>query len=445
MEQIRVVELFAGVGGFRLGLEQASSCFQTVWANQWEPSMRSQFAFECYERHFGHRPEHVCQDIVTAKENIPPHDLLVGGFPCQDYSIAKKGARGIEGKKGVLWWEINAILRTHRPRYVLLENVDRLIKSPAWQKGRDFSIILRCFYEAGYAVEWRVINAADYGEAQRRRRTFLFAFRNDTALFRKAADLICVEGLKGAHQLLLQDGFFAPIFPLYGFERKYSEGWLDEFRYLDLKDLSAAQSCHFYASGLMVNGRFYSVESIPLQFPYKPLCSVLEITPLAERYFLSAADIDHWRYLKGTKQEIRHRRNGSTYFFSEGSMAFPDRSDLPARTMLTSEGSVSRSTHVVADPRTQRLRTLTPIECERLNGFPDDWTAGMPKRLRYFTIWGMRLSFLWSRPWASGSAHWPRTSSVVDGRFSWVSKGASAPLWHTTLLAKSSVLHLGSG
>ena len=131
MEQIRVVELFAGVGGFRLGLEQASSCFQTVWANQWEPSMRSQFAFECYERHFGHRPEHVCQDIVTAKENIPPHDLLVGGFPCQDYSIAKKGARGREGKKGVLWWEITAILRTHRPRYVLLENVDRLIKSPA--------------------------------------------------------------------------------------------------------------------------------------------------------------------------------------------------------------------------------------------------------------------------------------------------------------------------
>ena len=136
----------------------------------------------------------------------------------------------------------------------------------------------------------------------------------------------------------------------------------------------------------MVNGRFYSVESIPLQFPYKPLCSVLETTPLAERYFLPAADIDHWRYLKGAKQETRHRRNGSTYFFSEGSIAFPDHSDLPARTMLTSEGSVSRSTHVVADPRTQRLRTLTSIECERLNGFPDDWTAGMPERLRYFTM-----------------------------------------------------------
>lgn len=386
MEQIRVVELFAGVGGFRLGLEQASPCFQTVWANQWEPSMRSQFAFECYERHFGHLPEHVCQDIVTAKENIPPHGLLVGGFPCQDYSIAKKGARGIEGKKGILWWEINAILQTHRPHYVLLENVDRLIKSPAWQKGRDFSIILRCFYEAGYAVEWRVINAADYGEAQRRRRTFLFAFRNDTALFREASERICISGLKGAHQLLLQDGFFAPIFPLYGFERKYSEGWLDEFRYLDLKDLSARQSCHFYDSGLMVNGRFYSVESIPVQFPPCPLGSVLENHELDERYFLSAANIERWQYLKGSKHELRHRKNGTPYFFSEGAMAFPDSLDLPSRTMLTSEGTVSRSSHVVVDPWTQRLRTLTPIECERLNGFPDNWTAGMPERMRYFTM-----------------------------------------------------------
>lgn len=386
MEQIRVVELFAGVGGFRLGLEQASANFQTVWANQWEPSMQAQFAFDCYERHFGHRPEHVCQNIVTAKEGIPPHDLLIGGFPCQDYSIAKKDARGIEGKKGVLWWEINTILQTHRPRYVLLENVDRLIKSPAWQKGRDFSIILRCFYEAGYAVEWRVINAADYGEAQRRRRTFLFAFRNDTALFREAAEGICVSGLKAAHRLLLQDGFFAPSFPLYGFERKYSEGWLDEFQYLDLKDLSAKQSCHFYDSGLMVNGRYYSVESIPVQFPYRPLCSILEDCKPDKRYFLSAVDMERWQYLKGAKHELRHRKNGVPYFFSEGAMAFPDRLDLPSRTMLTSEGTVSRSSHVVVDPQTQRLRTLTPIECERLNGFSDNWTAGMPERLRYFTM-----------------------------------------------------------
>ena len=177
---IRVVELFAGVGGFRLGLEQASSRFQTVWANQWEPSMKTQFAYECYVKHFGAKKEHVCADIKNAKSQIPPHDLLVGGFPCQDYSIAKRNPQGIEGKKGILWWEIDSILYEHRPSYVLLENVDRLIVSPAWQRGRDFSIILRCFYEKGYAVEWRVINAADYGFPQRRRRTFIFAYHNDT-------------------------------------------------------------------------------------------------------------------------------------------------------------------------------------------------------------------------------------------------------------------------
>ena len=240
---------------------------------------------------------------MTAKETSLHTTFWSAGFPCQDYSIAKKGARGIEGKKGVLWWEINAILRTHRPRYVLLENVDRLIKSPAWQKGRDFSIILRCFYEAGYAVEWRVINAADYGEAQRRRRTFLFAFRNDTALFRKAADLICVEGLKGAHQLLLQDGFFAPSSPCMALNGNTAR----MARRVSLPRSEGSVCCTvlpLLRLRLMVNGRFYSVESIPLQFPYKPLCSVLEITPLAERYFLSAADIDHWRYLKAQSRRF---------------------------------------------------------------------------------------------------------------------------------------------
>ena len=112
---IRVVELFAGVGGFRLGLEQASSRFQTVWANQWEPAMKKQFAYECYVKHFGAKKEYVCADIKNAKSQIPSHDLLVGGFPCQDYSIAKRNPQGIEGKKGILWWEIDSILYEHRP------------------------------------------------------------------------------------------------------------------------------------------------------------------------------------------------------------------------------------------------------------------------------------------------------------------------------------------
>lgn len=202
MTEIRIVELFAGVGGFRLGLEKVSDRFQTVWANQWEPSMEDQWAFRCYAKHFGESHNHVCKDIAAIdKDKIPDHDLLVGGFPCQDYSIAKKGAKGIEGKKGVLWWQIDEILDRKRPSYVLLENVDRLIRSPAKQKGRDLSIILRCFYEKGYAVEWRVINAADYGQAQRRRRTFLLAYHNDTGIFKRFAEEVCQYGVKRMHML----------------------------------------------------------------------------------------------------------------------------------------------------------------------------------------------------------------------------------------------------
>ena len=179
-KNIRVVELFAGVGGFRVGLEAASPRFKTIWANQWEPGQTGQWAYKCYVANFQKgRSKANCsnEDIATVIDQVPEHDLLVGGFPCQDYSVASTGARGIEGKKGVLWWSINSIIRLRHPKFVLLENVDRLLKSPASQRGRDFGIILRCLHDEGYAVEWRVINAADYGETQRRRRTFIFAAR----------------------------------------------------------------------------------------------------------------------------------------------------------------------------------------------------------------------------------------------------------------------------
>lgn len=223
MGTIRTVELFAGVGGFRLGLESASDRFKVIWANQWEPSMREQYAFECYTAHFGSQKYHVCQDIAKAKIDVPDHDLLVGGFPCQDYSIMKKNSAGIEGTKGALWWQIDDILREKRPKYVLLENVDRLIRSPAKQSGRDFSIILRCLYEKGYAVEWRVINAADYGYAQRRRRTFIVVYHNQTEIFRNFAETVCVQGLKSMHKHVMENGILAKAFSVQSHSRSYVE------------------------------------------------------------------------------------------------------------------------------------------------------------------------------------------------------------------------------
>lgn len=387
MEDIRVVELFAGVGGFRLGLEAASPRYKTVWANQWEPSMQEQYAFDCYVKHFGKRDNHVCKDIALARKDIPEHDLLVGGFPCQDYSIAKKNSMGIEGEKGRLWWQIDHILEDFHPSFVILENVDRLIRSPAKQCGRDFSIILRCFYEKGYAVEWRVINAADYGNAQRRRRTFIVAYHNNTSIFKELSVKICHNGLKAMHKHVMENGILPKAFPVTNHIMVFTDNWIDYLRFDNIQTLSQEQKVQLYNSGVMINGRIYSVDVVPKYEPFIPLGKILEHAPLDEHYFLRDEDMPQWRYAKGSKQETRKRRDGSTYLFTEGTVGFPDSLEKPSRTMLTSETRVGRSSHVVVDPLTKRLRVLTPIECERLNGFPDNWTGtGMPENMRYFCM-----------------------------------------------------------
>lgn len=387
MESIRTVELFAGVGGFRLGLEAASDKFHFVWADQWEPSMREQYAFECYQAHFGNSGNHVCQDIAKAKTDVPDHDLLVGGFPCQDYSIMKKNSAGIEGAKGVLWWQIDDILKEKRPLFVVLENVDRIIRSPAHQRGRDFSMILRSFYEKGYAVEWRVINAADYGNAQRRRRTFIVAYHNKTRCFQDLADGVCTKGLKYMHQYLMEHAVLTKAFPVSSHSRTYTESWIDELAYIDMPDVASKQKAYFYNVGVMMNGRIYSVDVCPCRERAIPLGKILEKGPVAPRHFIREEDMPQWVYAKGAKHEKRKRRDGSVYWFNEGAVRFPEPLDGPSRTMLTSETQVGRTSHVVADPMTGRLRTLTPIECERLNGFPDGWTdTGMPEKMRYFCM-----------------------------------------------------------
>ena len=107
----------------------------------------------------------------------------------------------------------------------MLENVDRLLKSPAKQRGRDFGIILACFRDQGYTVEWRVINAADYGYQQRRRRTFIFAYRDDTkycSTIQEKVDYMRTSEVENRRismgKLLLEDGFFAKTFPVYGMD-----------------------------------------------------------------------------------------------------------------------------------------------------------------------------------------------------------------------------------
>ena len=371
---IRVVELFAGVGGFRIGLEGASDAFQTIWNNQWEPSTKHQDASLVYQARFG-TDGHCNKDINTIPTNeIPDHDLLVGGFPCQDYSVAASLSRsgGIEGKKGVLWWQIYRILNEkgeNRPNYLFLENVDRIINSPANQRGRDFAIILASLSDLGYIVEWRVINAADYGFPQRRKRTYILAYRQNS---------IVANRVENAQQWLLHEGVMASAFP---FEVKGKEV---EFTIEgDIKSVSdnfnkEKKDSPFEDAGIMINRQVYTIKSSPCYAGdvKQTLGDILvdeQFVP--EEFFISDEDLPKWQYEKGAKKINRVSKEGYEYVFSEGGMAFPDSLDKPSRTMITGEGGTapSRFKHVVLTP-SGRYRRLVPIELERLNMFPDNHT-----------------------------------------------------------------------
>lgn len=381
-EEIRVVELFAGVGGFRCGLEAASDRFVTVWANQWEPGRKNQFAFDCYQRHFGGTGSvNVNEDIALVKEDVPEDiGLLVGGFPCQDYSVATTNAKGIQGKKGVLWWYINDIIASRKPQYVLLENVDRLLKSPAPQRGRDFGVILRCLADQGYAVEWRVINAADYGLVQKRRRTFIFASREDS----RHSGLMASADPK---DVMLRDGFFARTFPVSaGNKRGLISTDIGSDAFSTLQEVSDGFRMEFRNSGCMVGGMIHSMEVVP---DYDGPRAVLKdiLMEDADPSYSEEDHLEKWKVMKGSKHMVRvNKKTGIEYNYSEGAIPFPDRLDTPGRTMLTSEGSRNRSSHLIQDPVTGIHRVLTPVECERMNGFPDGWTEGMTDSQRYFTM-----------------------------------------------------------
>lgn len=370
---IRVVELFAGVGGFRIGLEGASDAYETIWNNQWEPSTKHQDASLVYQARFG-KEGHSNQDINLVKtSDIPDHDLLVGGFPCQDYSVAASLSRsgGIEGKKGVLWWQIYRILQEKgeaRPNYIFFENVDRLLNSPATQRGRDFAIILASLSDLGYIVEWRVINAADYGMPQRRRRTYIVGYLMNSPIANR---------IKKIEDWTLYDGVMAQAFP---FEQKSGVSSFDiEGSIKEVSDTfnKEGKASPFGNAGIMANRQVFSVDASPIYTGTNQNLGDILVSEnfVPEDFFISEKDLPKWIYEKGAKKIDRVSKEGFKYTFSEGGMAFPDPLDKPSRTMITGEGgnAPSRFKHVVLTP-SGRYRRLIPIELERLNMFPDNHT-----------------------------------------------------------------------
>ena len=371
---IRVVELFAGVGGFRIGLEGASDAYETIWNNQWEPSTQHQDASLVYQARFG-RKGHCNKDINTIPtEEIPDHDLLVGGFPCQDYSVAATLSRsgGIEGKKGVLWWQIYRILNEKgdkRPQYIFFENVDRLLNSPATQRGRDFAIILASLSDLGYVVEWRIINAADYGMPQRRRRTYIVGYQKDSVI---------AQNIEKMEDWVEFDGVMAKAFEFRPKEKSVSAFEIEGTIQKVSSDFNKGKKdSPFGNAGMMMNRHVYSVDADPVyDGPRQTLGgNLIDEKLVPEEFFISDEDLPKWQYEKGAKKIERVSKEGYKYIFSEGGMTFPDYLDQPSRTIITGEGgnSPSRFKHVV-QTKSGRYRRLLPIELERMNMFPDNHT-----------------------------------------------------------------------
>ena len=384
-----MIELFAGVGGFRIGLERASNLFNVVWSNQWEPSTKKQEASDIYVARFGNAG-HSNKDISTVEaKDIPEHDLLVGGFPCQDYSVARtlNQAEGLTGKKGVLWWDIHRILKSKKkkPSFLFLENVDRMLKSPSQQRGRDFGVILASLADLGYVVEWRVINAADFGMPQRRRRVFLMGYHKTTPIGQ------ALVNDKRHEDWVLTDGVFAEAFPVTATGSSFNEFKLSG----DLAEVSekfnlgkTAGTSPFANAGIMSARRVWTIDTIPVYDGPRTVLGdiILPSKKVPNEFFVDMKHLPQWEYLKGSKSETRTKKGTSfTYHYTEGGMVFPDALEKPSRTIITAEGgsTPSRFKHVIrtADGR---LRRLTPLELERLNMFPDNHTEGATDNRRAF-------------------------------------------------------------
>ena len=381
MAQLKVAELFAGVGGFReamvsLNAQVGAELFRMVWSNQWEPSEsgkkgEEQFANRVYIEKFGH-PGHYADDIhkvsdikgAIPKTIVPEIDLLVGGFPCQDYSVAKPKnvSKGLRGPKGVLWWSIERLLEERAPDYVLLENVDRLINSPANNRGRDFAVILKGFQELGYAVEWRVVNAAEYGFPQKRRRIFILAYKLKTVpgkALKSAAD--------EPASVLVSKGVLAQSLPCTSEELIPELYDLNKFKTdVDVKDRYAEEASPFLSAGFMLNGEVHTLQVDSVMKGRPTFLRDLLVKP-GEQFYPSAAgkfsipaeDAGYWAYAKGRKNEPRRKQVALVAFLKsqlKGEAAVTKAELAEAAKKLPGQLALDHETTIAFEGREVRVR-----------------------------------------------------------------------------------------
>ena len=169
----RSIDLFAGIGGIRLGFEQAfRNDIKTVFVSEWDKK-----AVETYKANFDDKID-IAGDITEVNENdIPEHDILLAGFPCQAFSLAGQ-KKGFEDARGTLFFDVARIIKRHNPKVVFCENVKNLVNH---DRGRTFKVIKEILEDLGYVVFYKILNSKDFGVPQNRERIYIVAFRKDIA------------------------------------------------------------------------------------------------------------------------------------------------------------------------------------------------------------------------------------------------------------------------
>lgn len=357
---MKFIDLFAGIGGFRYGLQKVateSDCgsdsesgasqhgqraFYCVWSNEWD-----KYASQIYKKHYGECDTRDIRTVDTSE--IPDHDLLCAGFPCQSFSIAGKRL-GFEDTRGTMFFEIARVIRDKRPRYFLLENVKGLLSH---DEGKTFQTILGVLSDLGYEYQWQVLNSKNFGVPQNRERIFIIGHLRETSrpeVFPIGESYSISHQTKYAEQAG-RSRISSTIDARYGSLRNAGETYLHYIggikgkRDMWLKDNK--QNSRNFSQGQ----RVYSSDGIASTIAGNA-------GGLGGKTGLYAIPVL-------TPDRMEKRQNGRR-FKNDGDPAFT----------LTSQDK-----HGVYDGLS--IRRLTPVECERLQGFPDNWTEGISDTQRY--------------------------------------------------------------
>lgn len=306
---IRFADLFCGIGGFRLGIENASKKLgipvECVFSSEIEKN-----AVKIYEKNFKEIPS---GDITKIQANdIPDIDILCGGFPCQDVSIAGK-REGLKGKRTGLFFDVIRILQEKQPSIVFLENVKGLFSSNG---GWDFARILIELENIGYDVEWDLLNSKDFGVPQKRERVYIIG------------------------HLTTSKRCGSKIFPIRKIPRIHSE-----------QTQPRKEICQY--AGTLTRRQYQSWNGNFVKYRCLTERRTDEAKQIRKESMKNGVD---WCPCRG--KELVFREDGLSNCLTK---------------------TIGKE-HLISDG--EEVRELTPIECERLQGFPDDWTFGISDNKR---------------------------------------------------------------